>query len=161
MDAREGMRRLGLVAGALGAVTGLCVSYVQILGLLEQRARFKEFQSVLSSPVLQREIQFLNNRLAGNKDPDFSSHHHGQGWFDAVAAISGSTDGWKVEEGGVNKIYFERNEVKTIERADGEIVSKGNNPTLWPYLLLPVLGFCVPWGTLKALTWVASGFFPK
>ena len=53
------MRRLGLVAGVLGLAGGVVVSNVQLQPLLAQRARYKIFQSLVSSPGARTEIEFL------------------------------------------------------------------------------------------------------
>jgi hypothetical protein len=60
MNIREGMRRMGLVAGVLGAGLGAIVSYLQLPPLLAQRAQYDTFQSLASSPTVQREIENLS-----------------------------------------------------------------------------------------------------
>lgn len=165
MNAKEGLRRLGLATGVLGLVLGLYMSYNQLHELLYQRGEAKEFQSLISSRIVRREVRFLKNDLRNSKDPEFKSHHHGQDWFDAVLAISGSLEGWEIDEGSVKKMYFTKNEdIKAIEKGSGEMIQYASQPTLWSYvvtLLPPVLGFVLPWGTLMALTWIGSGFFSK
>ena len=67
MNAKEGMRRVGLVAGVLGACVGSYVSYTYSVALLEQRHQHEEFQSLASSPVVRQEVLFLKNNLSLSK----------------------------------------------------------------------------------------------
>jgi hypothetical protein len=57
--------------------------------------------------------------------------------------------------------HYSANDVIEIETEDGNTVHRTDPPPLWTYLLAPVflvLGFFVPWGTLKVLTWIGAGF---
>jgi hypothetical protein len=167
MNFREGMRRLALVAGALGAVAGCFVSYLQVSELTAKRERHKEFQMLLSAPAVQKELKLLKTGLQDAKDPTpaFKYAHHGQNWFDAVAAISGSTDGWTVGEDGVSKIFFgSGSEVNCIATTEGLRHYPTDLPSAGSYLLAlgwPVLGFIVPWGALTMLAWIIAGFAHK
>ena len=69
MNISEGMRRLGLVAGALGCGAGAVVSYMQLQPLLAQRAQYRTFQSLVSSPVVQNEIKFLRSNSVEQQLP--------------------------------------------------------------------------------------------
>jgi len=167
MNFKEGMRRLALVAGGLGAVAGGYFSYLQVTGLNARRAHHKEFQSLLSTAAVQKDIQLLKTGLPAAKDPTpaFSYAHHGQDWFDAVAAIVGSTDGWAVEEGGVSRIYFDgKGEVNCIATADGLRVYPVEAPGIGSYVQIPVwpvLGFILPWASLMVFAWIVAGFSHK
>ena len=51
--------------------------------------------------------------------------------------------------------------VSSIELSTGELVQRVDPPALKAYLiplLYPVLGFLLPWGGIRVLTWVGSGF---
>lgn len=224
MNAKEGMRRVGLVAGVLGACVGSYVSYTYSVALLEQRHQHEEFQSLASSPVVRQEVLFLKNNLslskaaktprdASAKDPlhkapekvladddpnnPFNASKPGtpatptahkpnafdrafatplvvenasvadafQKADDAVDAIGGGSKGWRIDEGGIKKIYFRPDgELKAIEKDDGVTVYASSSPPLWSYLLAlvpTILGFLLPWGSLAVLTWVGTGFFQK
>jgi hypothetical protein len=167
MNFKEGMRRLALVAGALGACVGAYISYVEMNSLSTQRARHNEFQSLLSTPAVQRELRFLKNELPKAKDPApaFKYAHHGQDWFDAAAAIDGATDGWVIKEAGVGKIYFgSHEEVNCISTEDGLRLYPTESPSLGSYLralIWPILGFILPWVFLTVMTWVVTGFSHK
>jgi hypothetical protein len=159
MNAKEGMRRLGLVAGVLGACVGSYISYELLHPLLEQRHQHKEFQSLASSPVVRRAVLFLKNYPAVVKDYTPASDNP----LDALDALFGSADGWRIDEGGIKKIYFGPNqELKSIEKENGATVYTTSSPPLSSYLLAlvpPVLGFLLPWGSLAVLTWIGTGFF--
>lgn len=52
--------------------------------------------------------------------------------------------------------------VSSVELSTGESVQRTEPPTLRAYLiplLYPILGFLLPWGAVRVLTWVGSGFF--
>jgi len=52
--------------------------------------------------------------------------------------------------------------VSSIELSTGESVQRLEPPTLKAYvvpLLYPILGFLFPWGGIRVLTWVGTGFF--
>lgn len=159
MNAKEGMRRVGLVAGVLGACVGSYVSYTYSVALLDQRHQHEEFQSLASSPVVRKAVLFLKNYPAVVKDYTPSSDNP----FDAIDALFGSADGWRIDEGGIKKIYFGPNkDLKAIEKDDGATVYTTSSPPLSSYLLVlvpPVLGFLLPWGSLAVLTWIGTGFF--
>jgi hypothetical protein len=51
--------------------------------------------------------------------------------------------------------------VESIETEDGQTLYSTLAPSAWLYLLIvlfPVLGFFIPWGTIRALGWVGAGF---
>lgn len=51
--------------------------------------------------------------------------------------------------------------VSSIELSTGELVPRAESPHLTAYLLLllyPVIGFLLPWGCIRILTWVGTGF---
>ena len=51
--------------------------------------------------------------------------------------------------------------VSSIELSTGELITRTEAPHLSAYLLLllyPVLGFLLPWGGIRILTWVGIGF---
>jgi hypothetical protein len=79
----------------------------------------------------------------------------------AIAYTQEST----VNKGGIKTIHWTSAEygVASIEPEDGSTLDPTPAPTLWRYLLalLPVFGFVVPWGSVRALAWVGVGFFEK
>ena len=59
MNVREGMRRLALLLGVLGAAFGCFASYVVLRDALAARARHKAFELLATSDVVQRERKSL------------------------------------------------------------------------------------------------------
>jgi hypothetical protein len=69
MNVKEGMRRLGLVVGTLGATAGAVVSYTNLQPLLIQRGQYRAFQSLVSSSVVQKEVEFLKRDSVKHRLP--------------------------------------------------------------------------------------------
>jgi hypothetical protein len=205
MNVREGMRRLGLVVGVLGAGAGTVVAYTQLQSRLAERAQYKTFQSLVSSTVVQKEIGFLKRNPvkpgAPNQQQSQQPEPAGGDWFQRnapkpfvpprpdqwegpapdysqIAALVGSSNGWKVNKGGVRAIHFwgstqekvnsrlagdvSAADISDIETDDGQKVYRTDPPGFRSYLLIlvfPVVGFFLPWGALKTLTWIGLGFF--
>ncbi len=209
MNVREGMRRVGLVAGVLGGIAGALAAYTQLQPLLAQRGQYKAFQVLVSSPTVSKEIEYLRASirdqplLPPGATPVLPVPTGGD-WFqrnapnskavsppvsspqatardkdlDLLAALCGSTDGWKINKGGVRAIGFwgTTNEEKMksrlagnvtaadisdIETDDGQKLHDTLPPALSSYLLVltfPALGFLVPWGAIRTLTWIGIGF---
>jgi hypothetical protein len=179
MNVREGMRRLALVAGVLGAGAGAIASYVRAQPLLAQRAQYKAFQTLVSSAVVQRELELLKDTLTQPKSRFGGVPVKTDTWAEAVDAYRAgcSPYGWKVNKQGVRTIHFSEcadekldsrlagnvsaSDISGVETDDGKEVYRTNLPGLWSYLLIPifpVLGFFLPWGAIKTLTWVGLGF---
>lgn len=171
------MRRLGLVAGVLGAFAGVGVSYIQMQPLLAQRVQYNTFQSLVSSPAVREALDRPNVNPpkaavrfdeGGNpKNPDI---------FDQVAAEWVATHR-EVNRQGIKSIHLSEADNKAkgatpthkvssadisdIETSDGQTVSRTEPPAFSSYLLtaaFPALGFFLPWGVIKTLTWIGLGF---
>ena len=69
MNVKEGMRRLGLVLGVLGAGAGTVFSYLQLQPLLVQRAQYRAFQTLVTSRIIQQEAESLKNALSKKAQP--------------------------------------------------------------------------------------------
>jgi hypothetical protein len=63
---------------------------------------------------------------------------------------------------GINTVHVDpARMVSSIELSTGELITRTEAPHLSAYLLLllyPVLGFLLPWGGIRILTWVGIGF---
>jgi hypothetical protein len=68
MNVREGVRRLALFTGALGAVLGVYASYLVSHDILEARARYREFNLLANSDVVQFE------QISWNLTLSYKSH---------------------------------------------------------------------------------------
>jgi hypothetical protein len=52
-------------------------------------------------------------------------------------------------------------EVLSVERLDGTTLYPATAPAVWEWLgvfAMPALGFLLPWGAIRVLSWVAQGF---
>jgi hypothetical protein len=184
MNVREGMRRLGLVVGVLGASAAVFVSYNYLQTVLTQRARYQAFQALLSSPVVQKEAEFLRNAAANHSlvvgpGSRYQTDATGTICETVECFVTGPATGWMVNKSGVKALYFWASpydhspipdkkkptvsaaDVSEIEKDNGQRVYRTEAPGLRSYLLIPVfpvLGFCLPWGAIKTLTWIGLGF---
>jgi len=80
----------------------------------------------------------------------------------AKAANEYRRDHTDVNKGGIKTINWGENfAVESIETDDGQTRYPTAVPGMWLYFLiaiLPVLGFFVPWGAVRAIGWVGTGF---
>jgi hypothetical protein len=71
--------------------------------------------------------------------------------------------------GGIKAINWSQNygvwrhdyRVESIETEDGLTLYPTPSPAAWTYLLIalfPILGFFLPWGTIRVIVWVGAGF---
>jgi hypothetical protein len=99
-------------------------------------------------------------KLVSPSPPDFDQWKAEQQRLDELKAagaflVSVDLDGIKqvtVDKAGV---------VSSIELSTGESVQRVGPPALKAYvvpLLYPILGFLLPWGGIRVLTWVGGGF---
>ena len=173
MNVKEGMRRLALLVGVLGAILGCFASYVVLRDALAARARHKAFELLATSDVVQelRKMATVDyDTLAkkyggiaappegGNQQIDFSKY--AEPFEKGPTPVSSD-----VNKGGIRTIHWTKDlGVESIETEDGVTLYPTTTPTVWRYLLaavFPVLGFVVPWGLVRALAWVGVGFFER
>lgn len=68
----------------------------------------------------------------------------------------------EVNKQGIKNIYWTRNlGVSSIETEDSDTLYPTPAPSAWPYVLialLPLFGFFIPWGAVRAVGWVGAGF---
>ena len=146
MNLREGTRRLALLFGVLGAVAGGYVSYLELQGTLEQSARHNKFQHLATSDVVQQERKSQ------------------AGWV-VIDPKTGERTQWeqKVDKGGIKTIHWTEDQgIESIETQDGQTLYPTPTPAAWQYLfvvLVPIIGFFIPWGAVRAIGWVLAGFF--
>src|SRR5437016_4422839 len=60
MNLREGTRRLGFVAGILGATGGLFGSYLHFEDMMERRNHYRAFTKLNSSPIVRDYTKDVN-----------------------------------------------------------------------------------------------------
>ncbi len=148
MNLREGTRRLALLLGLVGAILGGVVSYAQLQSLMRQRADHQRFEQLANSEVVQQERKA---RQAG--------------WEDVPAPEKASWEEYtpsRLNADGMKVIHWTENwAVASIETRDGQTLYPTPAPGAWAYAaiaLLPLLGFFIPWGAVRAIGWVGAGF---
>jgi len=157
MNLREGTRRLALLLGVVGAIVGGFPAYRELQSVREQQASHNRFQLLAMSSVAQQARRSLEVACA-------DGHADNQCGDESYVPMS------EVNSGGITTIYWSRKEslgkisyqVEWIKTDDGDnLFSTTPSPSAWQWLkivLLPVLGFLIPWGTLRAIGWVGAGF---
>lgn len=67
-----------------------------------------------------------------------------------------------LSKGGITTIHWSHDYgVTSIETLDGQTLYPTAAPSAWRYLLitiLPLFGFIIPWGVVRAIGWVGAGF---
>jgi hypothetical protein len=143
MNLKEGARRMALLLGAVGAIFGGFASYEELQSIKEQRVSYTEFERLATSDVVQQERK---NCLSDNPPPGY--------------AKLGSQ--LQSNSAGIEAInWTEDCKVLTIKTEAGEWLYTNQAPRPWEYFLialLPIFGFFIPWGTVRAIGWVGAGF---
>jgi hypothetical protein len=152
MNMREGMRRIGLTAGIAGAVAGIVGSVFTCQDILHVRSEQSEFRTRLSTPFMSKHVKDIAKASetlpAGYvlEDTDFLQTPN----EDGVKSIHyGTTSGEKGEH------------VESVTYLDGTTVYKVPAIAWWEYamvIVLPLVGFLIPWGAFRGLVWIGSGF---
>ena len=173
MNFREGTRRLALLLGVLGTIAGGFASYLELQSVLSQRARHNKFEQLAASDVVQRECKNIqaqpngwqivpDDKLAKNAGPSykhFVADDGGPSEWDA----QGNPISSRLNRGDVRTIHWTKDfRVESLETVDGQTLYPTPAPAAWGYLfiaLCPILGFIIPWGTVRAIGWVGAGFF--
>lgn len=68
----------------------------------------------------------------------------------------------EMDRGGIKTIHWTKDlKAESIETDDGQTLYPTPAPGAWSYILvavLPLLGFLLPWGVVRAIGWVGAGF---
>ncbi len=68
----------------------------------------------------------------------------------------------EVNSGGIKTIYWSKDyRAQLIQTEDGQNLFPAPAPSASRYLLvalLPILGFLIPWGAIRAIGWAGAGF---
>jgi hypothetical protein len=153
MNIREGTRRLALLLGVVGAILGGFASYLELQTVLSQSARHNRFEQLAASEVVKQQ------RKALKSPPDFIPDSSDK-W--AVAAAEYQRQQAIVDKDGIKTIHWTANaDIESIETQDGQTHYPTPAPSAWLYLLVaifPIAGFFIPWGAVRAIGWVVTGF---
>ena len=165
MNFREGMRRIGLTFGVIGAlVTAFAAFGLFFSDLADRRKVQAEFNSLLSLPITRA----VAKTIAKNKTAsayaeiqiplfsDFVEQTQRDKTTSAYAEIRGHPQ-------YIRRFWVdEKSEIAWFEMDDGRTIMRATGPTsLFWYLLYPpiaAVGFVVPCGAVRLVTWIISGF---
>jgi hypothetical protein len=163
LNLKEGTRRLALLLGVAGAILGGFASYLELQTVLSQRTDHIRLEQLANSDVVQharRSIEISESGASQNPAPakfDWSAVEVCP--LDASDNAGCTTD---VARGDIKTIHWAKGlVVKSIEASDGQTLYSTPAPSAWMYCLialLPILGFLIPWGAVRAIGWVGAGF---
>ncbi|HEV8041376.1 MAG TPA: hypothetical protein VGP62_21050 [Bryobacteraceae bacterium] len=159
------MRRIGLTVGVTGApVTAFMAFALFFSDLADHRKVQAEFNSLRNLPIIQRVAKTIaKNKIAGayaqTQIPSFSD-------FVQQRQRNESTNAYVEIQGhprGIKQFWVdEKSEIAWFEMDDGRTIMRTTGPTsLFWYLLYPpiaAVGFVLPWGAVRLVTWIVSGF---
>lgn len=167
MNLREGTRRLAMLLGVVGALLGGFASYMQLQTVMRQREDHARFEQLANSDVVQQARAALY-AVGPKHDPPLPA---GATILTPCDVYAVGEKAYKkfdcytstVREGGITAIAWNTGyEVYSIETTDGQTLYPTPAPRAWSYALiaiLPVFGFFIPWGAVRAIGWVGAGFF--
>jgi hypothetical protein len=139
MNFQEGMRRIGLTVGVLGALSAALAGLWSLSDLADQRKAQAEFDSLLNLPIVKIVTKDIAKQKFANAFLDIQNHPRG------------------IKQVWVN----EKSEIASFEMDDGRTITNRNAPSPFWYLLFPLIvavGFLAPWGSVRLVTWIVSGF---
>lgn len=175
MNLREGTRRLALLLGVVGAIAGGFVSYLELQTTLEQRTRHNKFEQLANPSLVQQARRSCFGSSAESEHGPWEKYQTPQEnspplptklvppycMFPIDDPNAADYTPSEVNNGGIKAVHFENREIASIETPDGQTHYPTPAPGAWSYLLiaiLPVLGFLIPWGVVRAIGWMVAGF---
>lgn len=177
MNLREGTRRLALAVGVVGAILCGVLSYALLQSDLSERVDHRKFEKLANSAVAlhARKECFgpsedapwekyrtmpANPRTPPKMLPkDFFNSPHCYTPNDDQSEIDYTPS--KSNGAGIKTLHFENRELESIDMEAGQTLYPTPAPGAWSYLLiviLPVLGFFIPWCAIRAIGWVVAGY---
>ena len=136
------MRRVGLLLGLIGFGVGCLLAYDHVNPLLRQAAEAREHQALIDRVPPGYTLEQKPVDLTTLSDEQLEAYR------DLVAKGSRMPREWD-EQGNL------------ITGAPPDTPAAPLPVSLWRYLpalAFPLLGFFLPWGAIKALTWIGTGF---
>ena len=173
MKFSQGMRRLAIFAGIIGALAGGFHSYRVLRYVPSERYQNKVFEKLAASgTVEQARAPLLVAKANGaiNGGPLVSEPIDPQ---TPPATLPPDFKGWDRQQLSMQSALT--NKIKAIvwkpdlsvdyfEMQDGGYVFSEPSPSVWLYLLwvaFPALGFVVLWSAIRGIGWVVAGFLPN
>ena len=141
MNLPEGLRRAGIIAGILGAGFIAIRAYDVVDDVFKQAAKASEFQALMQ----RNEMKKVASSIAKNNESRLTIDFP--------------------EESDIQQVGVLHSEVNSVSMKNGQFVFKVDRPSasdfalgLIFYGLFIAIGFIVPWGIVRTLSWVVSGF---
>jgi hypothetical protein len=172
MNAREGMRRLAIVLGIAGSLTGSVFGYQNARDVWNARSAHKRFESLAATPAIQKDVKELVDTIQKGQSKNLSTLSDEQlqvyknllestppGERQKLARLDRRASGDGIDQFTIDP---STSTITSIQLSTGELLSRTPPPTLAAWIALPLyplVGFLIPWGAIRALTWVGSGFF--
>jgi hypothetical protein len=146
----EGLRRFGIAVGVVGACIASLFSYQRIVDVLQERKHFhqriihadKETYVVPDNMTDQEIIQKVE------KDNPYFEFQRPAG--EPIPQIVKLPSGYKLDDPKPGEIWEEQS--RSHEQVGAGGWYSVAVPVAWP-----ILGFLIPWGTLKVIRWVLAG----
>ena len=125
--------------------------------LLQPVIDHHRFERLANAPVIlhERENQQRQSKLSDSPD---------QNPYSRLLRDASPPTPTEVNKDGIRKFNWVGNgdwNVDWIETKNGETLRSTDAPARWTYWaipLFPILGFFIPWGTVRAIGWVLAGF---
>ena len=171
MNVREGTRRLAVFLGILGCIVGLLFSCLFFNQFHQDEKNYRTYSKLVNSKAIQTEQQALRNPSAPGtqnmssirEDWNKMSKDNQDAVIRSLSAeekTKFATDmGWN---DGIKSVEYNKDfNVVSIGTMDGQTVYPAVPPSQWTALLiaaLPILGYFIPWGLIRAIGWVGAGF---
>ena len=185
MNLKEGTRRLALLFGAVGAIAGGVLAYAQFQSTMRQRANHQHFEQLANTSIVGQGFKGCFGTNAPSEHGPWDKYQTprkmpqkstappdtlSEDFFDKhpIFCIVPNDDPNAADytppesnSAGIKTVHFENRRIASIETADGQTLYSTPAPGVWSYVLiaiLPLLGFFIPWGAVRAIGWVVAGF---
>jgi hypothetical protein len=160
----EGLRRFGIVLGVAGFCLGGIGSYSYLEPLLERRAAYRadyaEHQGIETVHFYKYDGETIKAKLAAKVEPSTA---------DIADIVTSHGKTLHPIDPEFRRLMTSKAVHSILEsETTGALFDVGRDhsaqpqpPRFWEYLLVPViplLGFLLPWGTIKILAWIVAGF---
>lgn len=184
MNLREGMRRVGIVLGVLGFLVGGTIGYLRLRKAWRNHTRFERLCSLpimggVRTAIKEGHAPPPKTLPADVWDRTLDELGIGRvpiarkaAWFEKhVPGLDDPNIEWTVDVRGVDGVQTvdadKSGVITAIQLSSGEWVHKEPQTLrahlaffggLLLLLLYPLIGFLIPWGAIRTLAWVVSGF---
>lgn len=180
MNAREGMRRVGIVLGILGSIIGGLIGYSDLQTVWSSHRKFERLQALAVMKDVATAIKAYKEppeTLPADffdtiEPPTVVSAARKADWFEVNSPeVADPTAEMRVDVNnyeGIKTVNADKTgAITSIQLATGEWVHREPETfkarlAFFARLLLPfcypVIGFLIPWGTIRVFVWVGRGF---